>query len=57
MIKEGEYTNKFIRGEVIENPDMLWCTCFTSCYDLANKSFDIALYERYNQYYHFELGY
>lgn len=56
MIVEGEYTNKFIRGEVTENPDMLWCTCFTSCYDLVNKCFDIALYERYNQYYHFDLG-
>lgn len=56
MRKEGEYTNKFIKGEVTENPDMLWCTCFTSCYDLVNKCFDIAIYERYDSYYHFDLN-
>ncbi len=56
MIEEGEYTNKFLKGEVTENPNQLWCTCFTSCYDLADKCFDIAVYERYSHYYHFDLN-
>lgn len=52
---EGAYTTKFLKGEVKDNPNMYWCTCFTSCYDLQNLSFDIAIYEKYDHYYHFSL--
>lgn len=53
MVEEHAETMKFINKETKENPNSFWCTCFTSCYDLINKTVDVAIYEDYTHYHHF----